>query len=320
MATCQCPRGGRTRRLRGSVTLLALALAAPAGLAACDSSGSGASSSGVVSVVAAENEYGNVASQIGGHYVHVASVMNNPNTDPHAYEMSPSVAGEVSGAGLVIQNGLGYDAFMNKIESASPNAKRKVIVVRHLLALSGSTPNPHLWYDPKTMPVTAKAIGNDLAALEPAHASYFRGTVARFDASLHPWLQAIAAFKAKYARTPAATTEPVADYLLEAMGIDNLTPFSFQADIMNGTDPPPQEVAREIGLFSNHTVKVFAYNRQVVSSLTQSIREDAQEAGVPVVGVYETMPAPGYDYQSWMMAETNALERAVVNQISTLHL
>jgi zinc/manganese transport system substrate-binding protein len=302
------------------LAVAAVAAMAPA-LAACGtSSGAGVSSSGTVSVVAAENEYGDVASQIGGPYVRVVSVESNPNTDPHTYEVSPSVAGAVSGAGLVIQNGVGYDTYMNRIEAASPSSARKVINVQHLLRLPDNTPNPHLWYDPKTMPIAAAAMGNDLAALDSAHAAYFRANVAKFDASLQPWRQAIAAFKANLAGTPAATTEPVADYLLQAMGIDNLTPFGFQADIMSGTDPAPQDVAKENGLFSGHTVKVFAYNQQVVSSLTESIRANAQQAGVPVVGVYETMPTPGYDYQSWMLAETKALQSAVVDKTSTLHL
>ena len=107
-----------------------------------------------------------------------------------------------------------------------------------------------------------------------------------------------------------ATTEPVADYLLTAMGMRNLTPFIFQADIMNGVDPSPQDISLENGFFTKHQVKVFCYNQQVADSLTKSIRQTAQSAGVPVVGVYETMPTPGYDYQTWMMAEVSAIQAA----------
>ena len=288
-------------------------------LAACGSS-SGASSDATVSIVAAENEYGNVASQIGGPYVKVSSVESNPNTDPHTYEVSPDVAREVSQAGLVIQNGVGYDDFMSRLESASSNSGRRVIDVQHLLGLPDSTPNPHLWYDPATMPKVAAAIAGDLSALEPAHASYFRGRLATFKNGLKPWYAAIAAFKTDHPGTTAATTEPVADYLLQAMGIDNLTPFRFQADIMNGNDPSPQDVAQEDGFFTDHQVKVFCYNQQVVDSLTISIRQHAQSARIPVVAVYETMPAPGYNYQSWMLAETRAITAAVAGGTSTQHL
>jgi zinc/manganese transport system substrate-binding protein len=273
-----------------------------------------------VPVVAGENEYGNVTAQIGGSYVSVYSVDSNPNTDPHSYEATPSVAHRIADAKLLIENGVGYDDFMTKLASASPNPGRLVINVQHLLGLPDDTPNPHLWYDPNTMPAVAKAVAADLSTLDPAHASVFRANESKFVASLQPWFNAIAAFKAKYARIPAATTEPVADYLLSAMGIDNLTPFQFQADIMNGTDPSPQDVSLEEGFFTKHTVKVFCYNQQVVDPLTTSIRQTALKAGVPVVGVYETMPTPGYDYQSWMMAEVAAIQRAIVDGVSTQHL
>ncbi len=274
----------------------------------------------MVNAIGAENQYADVLGQIGGRYVHVSSILNNPNTDPHTFESSPSVAAEVSAAELIVQNGVGYDTFMNKIESASPNTSRKVIVVQDLLGLPDSTPNPHLWYDPKTMPAAAKAMAMDLESLEPRHAAYFEANLTTFDASLSPWLDAIAAFKTQHPNVTAATTEPVADYLLTAMGINNRTPWQFQADIMNGVDPSPQDVTLENGFFTQHAVKVFCYNEQVVDSLTTSIRLGALKAGVPVVGVYETMPTPGYDYQAWMLAEVNAIEKAVEDGVSTQHL
>jgi zinc/manganese transport system substrate-binding protein len=209
---------------------------------------------------------------------------------------------------------------MNTIESASPNPSRKVIVAQDVLGLPNDTPNPHLWYNPTTMPAVAKVMAKDLGELDPTHKSYFRARLSTFDASLQPWLKAIAAFKAKYAGTAVATTEPVADYLLAAMGMDNLTPYVFQADIMNGVDPAPEDITLEDGFFTKHQVKVFCYNQQVVDSLTTSIRLTAISAKVPVVGVYETMPTPGYDYQTWMMAELTAIEAAVEHGTSTEHL
>jgi zinc/manganese transport system substrate-binding protein len=274
----------------------------------------------VINAVGAENEYANVLGQIGGRYVHVSSILNNPNTDPHTFESSPSVAEEVSAAQLIVQNGVGYDTFMNKIESASPNAKRKVIVVQDVLGLPTDTRNPHLWYAPRTMPAVAKVMAADLSSLRPSHAAYFHANLTKFIASLTPLHQAIAAFRAKYAGTPVATTEPVADYLLQAMGMQNLTPFPFQADIMNGVDPSPQDITLENGFFTRHQVKVFCYNQQVVDSLTTSMRETALREAVPVVAVYETMPTPGYDFQSWMLAEVNAIQKAVTTKTSTQHL
>jgi zinc/manganese transport system substrate-binding protein len=112
----------------------------------------------------------------------------------------------------------------------------------------------------------------------------------------------------------------VADYLLQAAHITNLTPFSMQADIMNGTDPAPQAISAQNGLFAHHRVRAFVYNQQVTDSVTQDFLTQAHRAGVPVVGVYETMPTPGYDYQSWMMAELHALELAMASGRSTTTL
>ena len=265
----------------------------------------------------AENEYANVISQIGGKYVTVKAIESNPNTDPHSFEASPSVAEEVSAARLVVQNGVGYDTYMNKIESASPSSSRKVIDVQTLLGLPDSTPNPHLWYKPATMPAVARALVADLSAIQPGHAAYFRANEAKFDRSLAPWYAAIKHFKASYPGTPVATTEPVGDYMLQAAGTVNLTPSTLQADIMNGVDPAPQSVTLQDSLFASHRVKVFAYNQQVTDSLTASFLQQAKKYGVPVVGVYETMPTPGYDYQSWMLAEVQALQRAVAEKLST---
>ncbi len=288
----------------------------------CSSSFAVGSSDGNGKIVAvgAENEYANVIQQVGGKYVQASAIMSNPNTDPHTFEASASVAREVSVAQLVVQNGVGYDTFMNTIENAAPSSSRKVVVVQNLLGLPTDTPNPHLWYKPDTMPTVANAVAADLAALAPAHASYFKANAAAFISSLTAWDRAMAAFKAKYPNTPVATTEPVADYMLQAIGADNLTPFAFQADIMNGTDPSAQDVAVERSLFTQHKVQVFVYNQQVTDSLTDSFITLAQANGIPVVGVYETMPEPGFDYQSWMLAEVQALQKAVASKVSTEHL
>ncbi len=271
---------------------------------------------GQIVAVGAENEYANVIQQIGGRYVSVTAIMSNPNTDPHSFEASPSVAKTVSAARLIVQNGVGYDSFMDNIEAATASSARKVIDVQKLLGLPDSTPNPHLWYSPKTMPAVAEALAKALTRMQPHHAAYFSANLRRFDAALQPWLKAIAHFRATYPGTAVATTEPVGDYMLQAAGTRNLTPFELQADIMNGVDPAPQDITLQNGLFSGHKVMVFVYNQQVTDTLTQNFKSAAAHAGIPVVGVYETMPL-GYSYQGWMLAEVRALQRAVADHKST---
>jgi zinc/manganese transport system substrate-binding protein len=311
------------RRSRSATAVLLAGVLVGAGVTALVAVGGpvggagAATAGGRVVAVGAENEYADVIGQIGGPYVSVTAVMSNPNTDPHTFESSPKVAAEVAGAELVVQNGLGYDEFMDKIEQAAPDAHRQVIDVQTLLHLPASTPNPHLWYKPTTMPAVAKAIGAALSALQPAHRAYFASRVTAFDASLQPWMAAIATLKADDGGAPVATTEPVADYLLQAADLDNRTPFTFQADIMNGVDPSPQDVSLQDSLFTGRKVRVFVYNEQVTDSLTDSLLQLAHQQHIPVVGVYETMPRPGYDYQSWMMAEVKALSDALAHGTSS---
>jgi zinc/manganese transport system substrate-binding protein len=312
-------------RTRSGVLAIALPLAAALLATACSSSPSSPSSATAASTtkiiaIGAENEYADVISQIGGKYVQASAIMSNPNTDPHTFEASPAVAREITAAKLIVQNGVGYDNWATTIENASPGNGRTVINVQQLLGLPDSTPNPHLWYKPTTMPAVANAIATALGQIDPAHASYYKANATSFIASLTAWDNAIAAFKAAHPGIPVATTEPVADYMLQAAGADNMTPWVFQADIMNGTDPSPQDVAIENSLFTQHKVKVFLYNQQVTDSLTESFIKLANENGIPVVGVYETMPTPGFTYQSWMLAEVSALNKAVTSKISTEHL
>jgi zinc/manganese transport system substrate-binding protein len=317
-------------RIRSGFLAVALPLAAALLASACSSSpaspggGGGtsaaAASSTTITAIGAENEYADVIAQVGGKYVRASSIMSNPNTDPHTFEASPAVAREISAADLIVQNGVGYDDWATTIENAAPSTARKVINVQQLLGLPNSTPNPHLWYKPTTMPAVANAIATDLAQIDPAHASYYKANAAAFIASLTAWTKAIATFAAAHPDTPVATTEPVADYMLQAAGADIMTPWTFQADIMNGTDPSPQDTAIEKSLFTQHKVKVFLYNQQVTDALTESFISLAEANGIPVVGVYETMPTPGFDYQSWMLAEVNALSKAVTGKVSTEHL
>jgi len=309
-------------RLLAAIIPVAAVLAASACSSAgtANTTGTAKTVPGAILAVGAENEYADVIGQVGGKYVAATAIMSNPNTDPHTFEASPQVAQEVSQAQLVVQNGVGYDTFMNTIENAQASSSRKVIDVQQLLGLPNSTPNPHLWYKPGTMTAVANAVAQDLSELKPAEAAYFKANAQAFIKELTGWENAIATFTSKYPGTPVATTEPVADYLLQAMNADNLTPWALQADIMNGVDPSPQDVATQRSLFTEHKVKVFLYNQQVTDSLTESFIQLAQQNGIPVVGVYETMPTPGYDYQTWMVAEVNALTKAVTSKISTEHL
>ena len=296
----------------GLMTVLAMTLLG------CTSTTS-AARPGVIPAVAAENHYADVISQIGGKYVSVTAIMSNPNTDPHTFEASPSVAQALSQAELVVQNGLGYDDFMQTLEKASPRSHRTVIVAQKVLGLPDSTPNPHLWYKPATMPAVAQAIAKALTRIQPDHAQYFHQRLDTFTDSLSVWTQKLSAFAHQHSGVSAAVTEPVANYMLEAAGVTIKTPWSLQAAVMNDTDPSPQDSATQDALLVNKSVSVFVYNQQVTDSTTEHYLALARAHGVPVVGVYETMPT-GLTYQKWMLDQLNALTKAVTQGVSTERL
>ncbi|MGE4480909.1 metal ABC transporter solute-binding protein, Zn/Mn family [Acidocella sp.] len=258
--------------------------------------------------VGLENQYANVLEQIGGPYVKVTAIQSNPNTDPHEFEVTPSVAAAFHGADLVVENGLGYDSWADKMV-AGTNAK--VLSAQKLLGLPDSTPNPHLWYRTDTMPAVAAAAAAFFEAKDPAHKAAYEANLQAFDASLTPWKQEIAKVKASFAGAPVAVTEPVADYLLHEAGLKIMTPFSFELSVMNDTDPSPQDVAKEEALLKDRKVKLFAYNVQVTDPQTQALLALAKKHDVRVVPVYELMPASAKNYQDWMLQATVALDQAL---------
>jgi zinc/manganese transport system substrate-binding protein len=269
-----------------------------------------------IRAVGVESQYADVIAQVGGRFVAASAILTDANVDPHGFEASPSIARALGSAALVVENGLGYDGWVDRLLAAAPVAARKVINVQQLRGLGEETSNPHLWYDPETMPAVARAVAAELAVLRPDAAAYFATNEQRFEAALQPWTDAIAAFRAAHPAVEVAVSEPVADDLLRALGADIRTPATLEAAVMNGNDPSPQDISAQTELLQDGAVKVFAYNPQVTGSLTAAFRDAAKAGGVPVVAVYEIMPA-GFTYQGWMLAETRALTQAVAAGVST---
>lgn len=278
-----------------------------------------ASSSSKIVAVGAENEYADIIQQIGGSNVAVTGIMSNPETDPHSYEANTQDAALMGKATLVVENGLGYDDFIEKLASGSPNSGRVVINVAKELGYSDKTQNPHLWFKPDTMPQVAELVAQTLEKQMPAQKQTFEDNLSKFKGSLSSWTDELTALKKDCKGASVAVTEPVADYLVDAAGLTNKTPWAYQAAVMNGTDPAPQDVKTQQELFTKKAVKVFLYNRQAVDDSTKALLALAKKNGIPVVGVYETMPQ-NYTYQKWMEAETQAIRNAIQKGVSTEEL
>ena len=279
------------------VLVSALALA----LTAC---GGGGARTGPLQVVASTDVYGDLARQIGGSRVAVKSILSNPDADPHLFEPGTANGLAVSKAGVIVQNGLGYDDFMNKLENAAPSSKRRVLVVADVMP---HTANPHLWYDLPRMPKVAAAIANELSAADPKHAASYRAGARRFTASLDPLFAAVRALPAG---APVAYTEPVPAYLVAAAGLRNLAPRSFTRQIEQGSEPPAAAVSAMRSLITQHRIKALLYNEQAVSPITARLGSLATREQIAVVPITETLPA-GLTYQQWQLRQITALKRVL---------
>jgi zinc/manganese transport system substrate-binding protein len=265
---------------------------------------------GQIAAVGVETQYADVIAQIGGPYVSVVALMNNPSADPHNFEANTSVAREIAQAGVVVQNGDGYDSFVDPIETATASSRRQVLTVARLRHQVGAA-NPHFWYDPSTMPLVARAVTAALSKLAPRHASYFHSRETDFLLEWSRVTRTVARARARLAGRRVATTEPVGDDLLRALGLVNVTPWRFQADVMNGVDPSPEDLATQESLLARHRVYALVYNAQVQSPVTSALRAAASSHAVATVAVSEIM-APHDHVQRWFAA-------AVARLLAALH-
>jgi zinc/manganese transport system substrate-binding protein len=276
-------------------------------LAGC---GSGAKIGQKVTVVASTNVYGDLVRQIGGSHVEVTSVLNDPNADPHLFEPGTATGLAVARARIVIENGLDYDSFMQRLERAAPSDNRRVLTVADVLGVHGAGANPHLWYDPTALPKIAAAIEQALVAVDPTQQDAYEKGLGAFITSIAPLQAAVAALRANHAGAPIAYTEPVPEYLIRAAGLRNVAPSTFTVPIQQGTEPSASAVSVLVELVTKRRVRALLYNEQAISPITARVRAAAKRAGVPVVPITETLPA-GLSFQQWQLDQVRALQQAL---------
>ncbi|HXY87735.1 MAG TPA: zinc ABC transporter substrate-binding protein [Candidatus Acidoferrales bacterium] len=271
---------------------------------------SSTSSSGVIHVVAAENFWGSLITQLGGTRVSVTSIVTDPNVDPHEYESNTADARSIADAQLVIINGAGYDTWAQKLIDASSSPNREVLNVQKLINQTEGA-NPHFWYSPTYVNETVKAMYQDLVSIDPSQASYYAQQYDKLNASLAAYNERIAAIKQQFGGAKVASTESIFVYLANATGLDLLSPPAFMEAVAEGNDPPAQSVVQFDQLITNGTVKVLVYNEQTVTPLTQSIKTLASQHNIPIVPVTETIQPPDVSFQDWMNAQLIILQNAL---------
>jgi zinc/manganese transport system substrate-binding protein len=269
-----------------------------------------ASTKSVVDVVAAENFWGNIATQLGGSHVSVTSLITNPNADPHLFETNATDAAKLAKASVVIENGAGYDGWMSSLLNAD-SGQRTVVNAGDVLHVSGGDPNPHLWYDIPEVPKVAAAIVAALRKADPQASSAFQNNLQQFDASLAPLTATLAKIRNRFPNAPVAYTERVPGYALAVAHLSVKTPVGFARSIEDGEDPGPADTLAMQQLITQHRIDVLLYNVQTVTPVTAQIRDLARKNHIPVVGVSETMPTAAHTYQQWQLSQLTALYRAL---------
>ena len=298
------------RSALAGATIAAGTLALANGAAAAAAAAAAASTPSVVHVVAAENFWGNIVGQLGGRDVDVTSLITSPNADPHLFETDAADAATLAQAQVVIENGAGYDTWMSSLLGADSGHPRLVIAAT-VLHVTGSDPNPHLWYDIPRVPTVAAAITAALVKAAPQDAPTFRANLAAFDRSLAPLDATLATIKARFHNVPVAYTERVPGYALAVAHLDVKTPPGFARSIEDGVDPGPADTLAMQRLLDDHDINVLLYNVQTVTPVTAQVRTLARQHGIPVVGVSETMPAGAASYQQWQESQLTNLLHAL---------
>ncbi|MFG2981430.1 metal ABC transporter solute-binding protein, Zn/Mn family [Streptomyces sp. NPDC048258] len=312
----------RVSSARGAGALVGVTLALT--LVGCTPAGAGASADPAadgrraappvaIPVVASTNVYGDIVERIGADRVDVVSVISDPAQDPHSYEASTRTQLELSKAKIVVENGGGYDDFIDRMLRSSGNSSADVINVVDVsgkVAPSGGELNEHVWYDLPTMGRLADRISAALARVEPADAGTFRENAKEFKDELASLQARTDRIKADHGGTPVAVTEPVPLYLTEACGLVNRTPAAFSEAVEEGEEVSPRTLRDTLALFTGRKVEALVYNEQTAGPQTERVKQAAEDDRIPVVSVTETLPA-GQDYIGWMTANVDALQSAL---------
>ncbi|MDQ1176157.1 metal ABC transporter solute-binding protein, Zn/Mn family [Microbacterium sp. SORGH_AS_0421] len=329
-----------TRRFLAPVVLGAVSVLALAGCAGGASSPASSDSSGKIKVVASTDVYGSIAQAVGGDDVDVASIITSPSQDPHEYEASAQDQLTLKNAGLVIENGAGYDAFMESLIQASGTTAPVLTAVEYNHDYPGSKEhsddaspapsesaddhghsdedghahiegfNEHVWYDPHTVEDLTEAIAEQLGTLAPEHVADFNANAEAFTQQIAGLEDSLDAIKAKDAGKKIFVTEPVPVYLTTAAGLDNATPNEFSESVEEGQDVPPATLLESLQLLDSGQIGVMIVNPQTGGAEVTQVQNEAKAKNIPVIEFTETLPE-GQTYISWMQSNITALSDAL---------
>lgn len=281
-------------------------------LAACGSNATGTSrGGGKVEIVAAENFWGSIASQLGGDHAHVVSVITSPDTDPHAYEPTPQDGRTIAQAQYILINGAGYDPWAPKLVDANPSSSRQVLTIADLAGRKEGD-NPHMWYSPSIVGKVIDRITADLKKIDGADAAYFDQQKATFTSiTLKQYDDLRGAIKAKYSGVPVGATESIFMDLSQDLGLNLITPPEYMKAISEGNDPTAADKSTFDSQITGRELKVLVFNKQNSTPDIQGLVDKAKSEGIPVVAITETLDPATAAFQDWQATQLAALQSAL---------
>lgn len=297
-----------------------VALLALSTLAACGSDdgsadgGSGASTDGRPVVVASTNVWGDIASQVGGDLVDVTSIIDDPSQDPHDFEADPDTLLTLSEADVAVENGGGFDDFMDTMLST---AGTDAVVVNAFdtsgkadAAPEGEEVNEHVWYDVATVGAVADQIATALGEADPDNAATYTANADAFQGELDGLTTAIDALRPTTEGRPYGITEPLPIYLADALGMVDQTSEEFAEAVEEGEDVPVGVLQETLDQIASGAIDLQFYNLSVTSPVTEQVKTAVEDAGIPIVDVSELLPADT-SYVAWMQGNIDAISAAV---------
>ena len=303
----------------------ALSVASVIVLAGCASSTED-NTDGALQIVASTNVYGDIAKEIGGDAVEVTSIIHSLSQDPHSYEASVRDQLTVKNADLVIENGGGYDAFIDALIEASGTDAAVITAAEyshdwpenaghtdeeidhdHADEKSGAHTdhehiegfNEHVWYDPHTITHVADAIAHRLSELDPDNTATFEANAEGFAAQVEGLEKSLSDIDAAHAGEKIFATEPVPLYLITAAGLVNATPSGFSEAVEEGQDVPPATLLEAMDVLKAGDVRTVIVNAQTGGAETTEVTAVAGTQDIPVLEFTELLPE-GMTYLSWM--------------------
>ena len=266
---------------------------------------------GRLAVVVGEDVWGSLAAQLGGDLVSVTSIITNPNADPHDYEPTAADARLVASAGYVIENGIGYDVWMQRLLDANPSSSRVVLNVGELVGVAPGG-NPHQWYSPSSVQRVIDAISAEYARRDSAHAADFAAMKHDFESvGLKPYLDAIRTISATFTGTPVGASESVFAEMAPALGLDLVTPSAFLVAISEGTEPTAADKATIDEQIRSRQMHVYVENTQNTTPDVLRQVEACRAAGIPVATITETLVPKGATFQDWQTRQLLGLLAAL---------